>query len=196
MGLFDKLKEKIAPQEPTLMEEIPKAEAWLKENMERFGQPLDGTHESFAVLDVFFEEQCKPGGLLAGKVRYMKNQLFAVGAYVGQVLVNELGGTWVTDDKAREGEALIGVQLPDGRMARPVQRAIRCFNREPGYTFVDFWDIVSNPPKPREEAEETPWRRRLRKRAYRRKARRKRPRRRGKGSCLAVGKSRRNKRYR
>ena len=107
MGLFDKLKEKIAPQEPTLMEEIPKAEAWLKENMERFGQPLDGTHESFAVLDVFFEEQCKPGGLLAGKVRYMKNQLFAVGAYVGQVLVNELGGTWVTDDKAREGEALI-----------------------------------------------------------------------------------------
>ena len=156
MGLFDKLKEKIAPQEPTLMEEIPKAEAWLKENMERFGQPLDGTHESFAVLDVFFEEQCKPGGLLAGKVRYMKNQLFPVGAYVGQVLVNELGGTWVTDDKAREGEALIGVQLPDGRMARPVQRAIRCFNREPGYTFVDFWDIVSNPPKPREEAEETP----------------------------------------
>ncbi len=156
MGLFDKLKEKIAPQEPTLMEEIPKAEAWLKENMARFGQPLDGTHESFAVLDVFFEEQCKPGGLLAGKVRYMKNQLFAVGAYVGQVLVNELGGTWVTDDKAREGEALIGVQLPDGRMARPVQRAIRCFNREPGYTFVDFWDIVSNPPKPREEAEETP----------------------------------------
>ena len=156
MGLFDKLKEKIAPQEPTFMEEIPKAEAWLKENMERFGQPLDGTHESFAVLDVFFEEQCKPGGLLAGKVRYMKNQLFAVGAYVGQVLVNELGGTWVTDDKAREGEALIGVQLPDGRMARPVQRAIRCFNREPGYTFVDFWDIVSNPPKPREEAEETP----------------------------------------
>ena len=156
MGLFDKLKEKIAPQEPTLMEEIPKAEAWLKENMERFGQPLDGTHESFAVLDVFFEEQCKPGGLLAGKVRYMKNQLFAVGAYVGQVLVNELGGTWGTDDKAREGEALIGVQLPDGRMARPVQRAIRCFNREPGYTFVDFWDIVSNPPKPREEAEETP----------------------------------------
>ena len=156
MGLFDKLKETIAPQEPTLMEEIPKAEAWLKENMERFGQPLDGTHESFAVLDVFFEEQCKPGGLLAGKVRYMKNQLFAVGAYVGQVLVNELGGTWVTDDKAREGEALIGVQLPDGRMARPVQRAIRCFNREPGYTFVDFWDIVSNPPKPREEAEETP----------------------------------------
>ena len=156
MGLFDKLKEKIAPQEPTLMEEIPKAEAWLKENMERFGQPLDGTHESFAGRDVFFEEQCKPGGLLAGKVRYMKNQLFAVGAYVGQVLVNELGGTWVTDDKAREGEALIGVQLPDGRMARPVQRAIRCFNREPGYTFVDFWDIVSNPPKPREEAEETP----------------------------------------
>ena len=57
---------------------------------------------------------------------------------------------------AREGEALIGVQLPDGRMARPVQRAIRCFNREPGYTFVDFWDIVSNPPKPREDAEETP----------------------------------------
>lgn len=155
MGLFDKLKEKIAPQGPTLMEEIPKAEAWLRENMERFGQPLDGTHESFAVLDTFFEEQCKPGGLLAGKVRYMKNQLFAVGAYVGQVLVNELGGTWVTDDKAREGEALIGVQLPDGRVARPVQRAIRCFSREPGYTFVDFWDIVSNPPKPKEEPEET-----------------------------------------
>ena len=50
MGLFDKLKEKIAPQEPTLMEEIPKAEAWLKENMERFGQPLDGTHRAGCVF--------------------------------------------------------------------------------------------------------------------------------------------------
>ena len=38
MGLFDKLKEKIAPQEPTLMEEIPKAEAWLKENWTAFGR--------------------------------------------------------------------------------------------------------------------------------------------------------------
>ncbi len=196
MGLFDKLKEKIAPQEPTLMEEIPKAEAWLKENMERFGQPLDGTHESFAVLDVFFEEQCKPGGLLAGKVRYMKNQLFAVGAYVGQVLVNELGGTWSPTTRPGRGRPLSGSSFPtDGW---PV-RSSGPFAVSTGSRAIPLWIFgISFPtrPSPGKRRRRHLWRRRLRKRAYRRKARRKRPRRRGKGSCLAVGKSRRNKRYR
>lgn len=156
MGLFDKMKEKIAPAQPSLMEEIPKAAGWWVQNMENFGYPLDGTSASFAVLDKFFEDQCKPGGLLPGKVRQMKTQLFAVGCYVGQVLVKELEAEWLVEEKVRDAEALIGVKLPDGRVARPVQRAIRCVDRTSGFTFVDFWDIVSNPPKPKEEGEETP----------------------------------------
>lgn len=120
MGLLDRLRKK-GP--PALLEDIPKAEAWLVRNMNAAGYPLDGTIESFRELDRFFDEQSRPGGLLVdGKPG---SKLFAVGSYMGQVLVRRLGGVWETDDSDPMGEVNIAVRLPDGSLVWPVQRAMK-----------------------------------------------------------------------
>ena len=123
MSLLDRLKKKNPePAPPTLLEDIPKAEKWLVENMNASGYRLDGTVESFRELDRFFDEQSRPGGLLAdGKPG---SKLFAVGSYMGQVFVRQLGGVWETDDEDPEGEANIAVRLPNGSLVWPVRRAI------------------------------------------------------------------------
>ena len=123
MGLLDKLFGK-KPVAPTLMEDIPKAEKWLVEAMASSGYELDGTIGSFKELDRFFEEQHRPGGLLDGKVG---NKLFAIGCYMGQVLIARLGGTWETDDSDPMGEINIAVHLSDGSTIWPVQRAMKRF---------------------------------------------------------------------
>ena len=123
MGLLDKLFGKRSAV-PTLKEDIPKAEKWLVEAMASSGYQLDGTIDSFKELDRFFEEQHRPGGLLDGKVG---NKLFAVGCYMGQVLIAQLGGTWETDDSDPMGEINVAVHLSDGSTIWPVQRAMKRF---------------------------------------------------------------------
>jgi len=125
MGLLDRFHKK-KPEtaaKPTLLEDIPKASDWLAENMNAAGYHLDGSIESFRELDRFFDEQSRPGGLLAGGRPGSK--LFAVGCYMGQVFVRELGGVWETDDADPEGEANIAVRLPEGSTVWPVRRAMK-----------------------------------------------------------------------
>ena len=123
MSLFQK---KTMGKPPTLADDIPKAADWLAENMARFGYPLDGTVESFRVLDRFFEDQCRPGGLLDGKEGRPR---FAIGSYMGQVFCKCLGGKWETDDTDPMGEINILVRLPDGVVIWPVQRAMKRYEK-------------------------------------------------------------------
>ena len=124
MSLLDHFKKKPEqPPKPTLLGDIPKAEKWLVENMNASGYRLDGTIESFRELDRFFDEQSRPGGVLADGRPGSK--LFAVGSYMGQVFVRQLGGVWETDDEDPEGEANIAVRLPNGSLVWPVRRAMK-----------------------------------------------------------------------
>lgn len=122
MGLLDRFK-KPKLQPPTLLEDIPKAADWFVVNMRNSGYFLDGTIESFRELDRFFDEQSRPGGLLADGRPGSK--LFAAGSYMGQIFVRELGGAWETDDADPQGELNIAVRLPDGSLVWPVQRALK-----------------------------------------------------------------------
>lgn len=121
MGLLDRLQKK--PAKPTLLGDIPKAADWLVENMRASGYGLDGTIESFRELERFFEEQSRPGGLLADGRPGSK--LFAAGSYMGQVFVRQLGGVWETDDDDPMGEVNIAVRMPDGSLLWPVRRAMK-----------------------------------------------------------------------
>lgn len=126
MGLFDKItgKQKKQQAAPTLMEDIPKAADWFVQAMGGSGYVLDGTIESFRELDRFVDEQKRPGGILDGKVG---SKLFAMGAYVGQTLIAQLGGQWETDDRDPEGEINIAVRLAGGTVW-PVQRVMKRFS--------------------------------------------------------------------
>ena len=139
MGLLDHFK-KPKPQSPTLLEDIPKAEVWLTENMNASGYALDGSIESFRELDRFFDEQSRPGGLLADGRPGSK--LFAVGSYMGQVFVRRLMGAWETDDADPQGEVNISVRLPDGSRVFPVQRAMKRLKNGGKDSLYDYGRLV------------------------------------------------------
>lgn len=123
MGLLDKLFRK---QKPILEDDIKKAAEWLVRAMASSGYTLNWTIESFRELDRFFQTEQRPGGLLDGQAG---NKLFAIGSYMGQSLIKELGGTWETDDSDPQGELNVAVRLENGNVVWPVQRAMKRFQQ-------------------------------------------------------------------
>jgi hypothetical protein len=84
-------------------------------------------------VDRFFDEHApngaaKPGGLLSEN---LGARIFAVGAYIGEVVRRKQGGDWVGDDKDPEVEINIELHLPDGKCCWPVQRAMKRFKNGP-----------------------------------------------------------------
>lgn len=66
--------------------------------------------------------------------------VFALGCYIGEVIVRHAGGTWQDLDPATS-QALntpIGVQLPDGRIADPVGQAFRRVQDGPASAIPTF----------------------------------------------------------
>jgi len=93
------------------------------------GYRADFTLESLKQVDRFFEEQVtngkpKPGGLLS---QQLGARLFALGAYVGEVIRRQNGGEWQGDDNDSRAEINIAVRLKDGTVFWPVQRIMKRF---------------------------------------------------------------------
>ena len=125
MKLFDIFKKK----KPSLKEDIVKAYEWIATALKNSGYNADFSIESLREIDRFFDEhaeigQAKPGGLLS-KNRGMR--LFALGSYVGEVLIRQYGGEWETDDNDPKGEINIAVKLSNGSIIWPVQRVMKRF---------------------------------------------------------------------
>jgi hypothetical protein len=53
--------------------------------------------------------------------------MFALGAYVGEVIRRGHGGEWRADDKDPEGEINMQLILPGGAIIRPIQRVLKRF---------------------------------------------------------------------
>jgi hypothetical protein len=90
------------------------------------GYRADFTATSLWEVDRFLEDQTsrgrpRPRGLLADD---FGARVFGLGAYVGHVLADDLGGTWRTDDEDPEGEINIAVVLDGGSTVFPVLRVI------------------------------------------------------------------------
>jgi hypothetical protein len=92
------------------------------------GYEADFTARSLWELDRFFDEQARKGrprkwGLLAKDTSL---RLFSIGAYLGEVLRRELGGEWEdSDEDGDEAMLNLTLRLPDGRIVRPVQQAVK-----------------------------------------------------------------------
>ncbi|MDG9720762.1 hypothetical protein [Streptomyces sp. DH24] len=82
--------------------------------------PLDYSTASLRVVD-FLIDGLRKGGADQERAR---SALFALGAYVGEVLVRRAGATWVDFDaeqRAYFGQP-VGVRMPDGRVWNPLGR--------------------------------------------------------------------------
>ena len=93
------------------------------------GYKADFSLESLKQVDRFFEEQVsngqpKPGGLLS---QQLGARLFAIGAYVGEVIRRQNGGEWQGDDNDPQAEINIAVRLKTGVILWPVQRVMKRF---------------------------------------------------------------------
>ena len=129
MGILDFLKKKTVEEKPTLLADIKSSSTWIMKALNSSGYKVNMCVESLKEVDRFFEEQIddttntpKSGGLLSES---FGARLFALGSFVGEVIINEYGGEWITDDSDEMGELNIAVKLENGATMWPVQRVLK-----------------------------------------------------------------------
>ena len=132
MGIFGFGKKK---EKPTLLTDIKKASIWIIEAFNSSDYKVSMNIESLKEIDRFFNEQMdddthkpKQGGLLSEGLGV---RLFSIGSLIGEVVINEYGGKWITNDNDEYGEVNIAVEFPNGAIIWPVQRVIKRCNEGP-----------------------------------------------------------------
>ena len=95
------------------------------------GYRVDFTLASLKEVDRFFDEHARDGAAVAGGL--LSNQLgarlFALGAYVGEVIRRRSGGRWMLDGKNPTSEVDIQLVLVDGNTIWPIQRVMKRFKK-------------------------------------------------------------------
>lgn len=112
-----------------ILQDIGKAAAWIAMAFNSSGYHVMYDLESLRIIDRFFDEHSKngkanPRGLLAED---LGQRLFAIGAFVGELIRKQKGGEWVADDKDPAAEMNVQLRLPDGTNCWPVQRVMKRF---------------------------------------------------------------------
>jgi hypothetical protein len=102
---------------------------WISRALSQSGYKADFTLESLKQVDRFFEEQAengqpKAGGLLS---QQLGARLFAIGAYVGEVIRRQNSGEWQGDDNDTHAEINVVVRLKTGTILWPVQCVMKRF---------------------------------------------------------------------
>ncbi len=137
MNPFEKLhaalKRRFAPAGSNsrlgLVDEAMQAADSVARALSSSGYRADFSVASLRELDRFFDEHTeggkpKAGGLLEDR---RGQRLFAIGAYCGEVIRRQVGGTWTTDEDDPNAEINIVLVLPDGSVLWPVQRVMKRF---------------------------------------------------------------------
>lgn len=121
------------PDSPALgsktVDDALKSADWIANALKSSGYRADFSPESLWEIDRFFDEQAtngkpKPNSLLAAD---LGQRIFALGAYVGEVIRRNNGGKWVANDSDSQAEINIELHLVNGTKCWPVQRAIKRF---------------------------------------------------------------------
>lgn len=105
-----------------MLQDIETGKDWIFKALNSSNYRADFSIDSLKEIDRFFDEQNGPEGLLS---RNRGQILFALGAYIGEVIISAYGGEWVTYDNDPKGEVNIAVKLKDGAVIFPVQRAMK-----------------------------------------------------------------------
>ena len=137
MGILNKL---FSNQKPTLMQDIMTSKDWIAMALNSSNYAADFSINSFKEIDRFFDEQNTPDGILS---RNRGQILFALGAYIGEVIISVCGGEWLTDDNDPQGEVNIAVRLKDGTIIFPVQRAMKRYMNGKEDSIYDYGYILS-----------------------------------------------------
>lgn len=107
-----------------ILDEIAPSADWVANALQQSGYAADFSMTSLHEVDRFFDDhseqgQPRPDGLLAEQTGA---RLFALGAYVGEVIRRNHDGHWHVDDDDPKPELNVEVRLPEGTRLWPVQR--------------------------------------------------------------------------
>jgi len=111
------------PPEPRIVSDAVVSAEWIAKALASSGYRADFSLQSLKDVDRFFEENAvagkpRPGGLLS---RDLGPRIFALGAYVGEVIRRQAGGKWEGDDNDPNAEINLAVRLKSEAIASPVQ---------------------------------------------------------------------------
>jgi len=131
----------------SIVDDARTAAAWIAEALASSGYKADFSIASLKEVDRFFREHAKKGkakarGLLA---QDLGAKLFALGAYVGEVIRREAGGEWHGDDSDPRAEINIELHLPGGATIWPVQRVMNLFRNGPEDSVWVYGIVLSEP---------------------------------------------------
>jgi hypothetical protein len=123
-----------------LSEDVGVYSKWISKALNSSGYDADFTVSSVREIERFMVDstvqgKAKPGGLLAEDTG---GRLFALGAYIGEVIRRSVGGNWKVDDADSAGEVNISLELPDGTVLWPVRKVIKCFQGGPEESLVAY----------------------------------------------------------
>ena len=90
MGILDSL---FSNQKPTLLQDIMTSKDWVAKALNSSNYKADFSINSLKEIDRFFDEQNTPDGIIN---RNRGQILFALGAYIGEVIISAYGGEWLT----------------------------------------------------------------------------------------------------
>ena len=116
-----------------IIDDVRAAATWIAAALTSSGYRADLSPSSLWDVERFFDEQARAGkarpqGLLS---EGLGTRLFALGAYVGEVVRRDRGGAWHGDDSDPQVEINVAVDLADGKRIWPVQRVMKRFRNGP-----------------------------------------------------------------
>ncbi|WP_344615231.1 hypothetical protein [Dactylosporangium salmoneum] len=139
-----------------IVDDVRGAADWVAAALAESGYRADFSPGSLWEIERFFEVEApdgrpRPDGLLA---QQLGARVFAVGAYVGEVVRRHAGGTWLGDDDDPAAEVNVALVLPDRRRIWPVQRVMKRFSNGAEDSIIAYatalgLDPGARPVKPR-----------------------------------------------
>jgi hypothetical protein len=133
--------------EPQIVKDAVEAAEWMAKALSSSGYKADFTLDSLKEIDRFVDEQApegnpKPGGLLSD---HLGTRIFALGAYVGEVIRRQGEGQWRGDDSDPKGEINLAIQLKSGTILWPMQRIMKRIKNGPEDGIYAYGFVMLHP---------------------------------------------------
>ncbi len=147
-----------------IVEDTLKGAEWISQALQSSGYHIDFSPESLWQIEFFFADHIRngkptPGGLLT---KDLGKRLFAIGAYVGEVLRRNIGGEWRGDDSDPQAEINVELNLTSGGKCWPVQRVIKRYQNGAEESITAYGiglglQIGARPERPQASPDKKPW---------------------------------------
>lgn len=110
------------------------------EAMQEAGYHTDFSLESLAEMDRCFAEKVnsETPGYRDFFAEDLSGRSFTMGAYLGEVIRQSVGGEWVGESEDPMIHVNLQLELPDGSICRPMKQVLTRLNRGPEVSFVKW----------------------------------------------------------